>query len=67
MKFDQAMYDRLIMQFGVLMWQRTTALSLREKKAMFVYACDILEHYDSNRQFKCSQNGEMEGLGTGLM
>lgn len=62
MKFNQAMYDRLIMQFGVLMRQRTAALSLREKRAMFIYACDILENCDSNRKFKCSKKGRWKDL-----
>lgn len=64
--FNQEMYDRVIWQFGILMLARTSALAERERRAMFAYACDILNQRDSDKQFATSRGGAWKDVELGL-
>lgn len=64
--FDLEMYDRVIWQLGVLLWARTPALNERERRAMFVYACDILRSCDPNGSFVSARDGRWRDVEHGL-
>lgn len=60
--FDQNMYDRVIWQFGVMLWGRTPALAEAERRAMFSHACDVLEECDPDGKFRTTRGGRWQDV-----
>lgn len=63
----QKMYDRVLFQFGRIMWWRTTALTGKEHKAMFVYASTILHRINQNGLFSTNLGGRWKDVEKGLV
>lgn len=64
--FDQGMYDRVIWQFGVMLWARTLALTETERRAMFACACEALERCDPDGRFHTTRGGRWDDVERGL-
>lgn len=64
--FDQGMYDRVLWQLGPILWGRTTALDERERRAAFLYACEIVRKCDPSRLFSSARHGRWIDLERGL-
>lgn len=64
--FDQAMYDRVIWQLGVMLWSRTSALNEVERKAAFAYASDLVNECDPRRTFDTTLEGRWNDVERGL-
>ena len=64
--FDHAMYERVILQFGPIMWGRLRALTERERISAFAYACDLLASCDPEGRYATEQGPRWSDLERGL-
>lgn len=58
--YDQMMHDRVISQLGPILFTRCQALDERERKALFVCACDLLEKWGLG--YTCGKGGRWNDL-----
>lgn len=64
--FDQEMYERVLWQFGPLLWERTAALSRQEHLAMFAHASGILAACNTESRYSTMRQGHWGDVERGL-
>lgn len=58
--YNQAIHDKIIKQLGPILWWRCSALNNKEKKALFVCACELF--VANSGEFRCSLGGRWNDL-----
>lgn len=58
--YDQLMHDKVLSQLGPILFERCAALDERERKALFVCACDLLDKW--GRGYTCGLGGRWNDL-----